>query len=285
LPQALRSHPRRQPPFIHVEGRLGNLTRRYERVPLCLYPDMQAGDFKHIIACTQITAGVAHLVPEWAVYHRLQGFQDILVYVDDDMAAVQEQLAALVAAGIMQLVHWQWPARYRNKLQFQQAVQNGCLMRARGRARWVGLHDVDEYFQVLPSAGQTVAGFLQERADLEHFGTLVANSMWWGSPANSSTQASPAANGSLVMQRYQARSACCEGTMRQKMLANPRGMSYNSVHHITTGGQEHAFNGETEMRLNHFKLPHTRAYEIHDPSFASMAAGVRRELAKLGYVV
>jgi hypothetical protein len=246
---------------------------------------MQAGDFKHLIACTQITADVAHLVPEWAVYHRLQGFQDILLYVDDDMAAVQHQLSALVTADVVQLVQWQWPARYKNTFQLQQAVHNGCLVRARGRARWVGLHDVDEYFQVLQPAGQTVAGFLQERADLEHFGTLVAKSVWWGSLANSSTQASSPANSSLVMQQFQARSACCEGMLRQKMLANPRGMSYNSVHHITTGGQEHAFDGETEMRLNHFKQPHTRSYEFHDPSFAAMAAaGVRRELAKLGYV-
>jgi hypothetical protein len=43
----------------------------------------------------------------------------------------------------------------------------------------------------------------------------------------------------------------------QKMIANPRGMSYNSVHHITTGGPQHTLDPEKELRLNHFK-PHMK---------------------------
>lgn len=293
LPKLLLAHSQHAAERMHVEVKHGNLTRRYEHVPLCVSPS-NSSEFKHLVACTEIMRTFARLVPEWAAYHSLQGFQHMYIYVNDDVAAVRQHLQPLEDAGLITLVDWEWPQRYYGKLQFQQAEQNGCLVHSRGRARWVGLHDVDEFFQVMVPGNQTVAEFLYAHSELEHFGTLVAKSVWWGRSANASEQSAwTNTSQELVLKQYQMRSNCCEGKMRQKMLANPRGASYNSVHHITTGGQEHAFDGETQLRLNHFKMPDTNSmfilpdtnYSVHDPSLSQHGTEVLQLLNRLGFTV
>lgn len=65
------------------------------------------------------------------------------------------------------------------------------------------------------------------------------------------------------------------------MIANPRGMSYNSVHGITTGGPEHILDAEKELRLNHFK-PHLKL-DIVDGHLWEHGEAVRARLKEWGY--
>jgi hypothetical protein len=163
--------------------------------------------------------------------------------------------------------------------QFQQAEQNGCLMRARGRARWVALTDVDEFLEPL-QPGLTVAQFLHDRSGLEHVGALIVKAVWRGRSGDAARQeARQRAGGGLRIAEFVARSKCCEG---RKLLANPRGMSYNSVHEITTGGVQHELDAEKEMRLNHVKPGRVCDVEA-DTALAQHAPAVRARLAQLGY--
>jgi hypothetical protein len=247
LPKEYQAAPRDRSLRVNILWQHNDGIYRYDNVPVCLRPEPT--QFKHLVVCTQITANAAAQVPSWVAYHRLQGVEHFYIYVDDELAKVRQQLEPLVKQGLVTVIDWQWPERYRGSFKFQQAEQNGCLMRMRGQARWVALTDVDEYIQSMVP-GVTVAEFLNQRNVLDHVGTLIVLSTWFGSNTNDTVQAQfQATSHGLMLGRYRSRGKV-EG---QKMIANPRGMSYNSVHHITTGGPQHNLDPEKELRLSHFK--------------------------------
>jgi hypothetical protein len=248
---------------------------RFDNAPFCLRRDPT--QFMHLVLCTEMTADVAALVPQWVAYHRLQGVEHFYLYINDELAKVRPKLEPLVKQGIATVIDWQWPERYRGSHKFQQAEQNGCLMRMRGQARWVALTDVDEYIQCMVP-GVTVAEFLNQRNVLDHVGTLLVRAAWFGSNTNATLQAQfEATSHALTLGRYRSRGKV-EG---QKMIANPRGMSYNSVHHITTGGPQHTLDPEKELRLNHFK-PHMKL-ETVDSSLWVHGESVLQLLKEWGY--
>lgn len=257
--------------------------RRYKNVPFCLYPTPSSTvSFKDLVACTQVKYFAAHQLPEWIIYHQLQGFQHFYIYVNDEpdkIAAVRDLLAPVTQDGIVTVVDWNWPAHHMHNFQYQQAEQNGCLMRHRGRARWVGLHDVDEYFQ--PMVNDTVAGWLAKHGDLEHNGAIQVKSIWFGSHANFSIQDPLDSRGhGLVSGQYVYRSNEIRG---EKLLGRPDGMQYFSVHHITTGGQQHNPDPWKELRLVHYKLPKEHKYTTLDDSMHVYTNSVWDKLRWYGF--
>ncbi|KAF8056744.1 STL1 [Scenedesmus sp. PABB004] len=254
-------------------------TRRYERVPYCLYPP-GAPPFRHLVACTMVRQSAVRLVPEWVAYHALQGVQHFFIYVDDPPGPAEEALRPLVQAGLVTVVDFDWPPELAGSWAFQQAEQCGCLVRHRGRARWVALTDVDEYLQVTDGTNTTVAEWLAARSHMEHLGAFQVKGMYLGSSANATQQAAAdAAGGGLQLATFTAGPSRIDG---DKLLARPESVNYMSVHLITGGGAQHNPDPRTELRVVHYKDPTNRKYnELVDLSMAAHAPAVASLLARL----
>lgn len=267
---------------ISFAGRMGQqvANKAYRDAPLCIAPTMRP--FHHLIACTGILPEDVAAVPEWAVYHFLQGFQHLYIYADGNVSTVQKHLQPLVTAGLVTVIDYEWPLSGRRLWWAQQAVQNSCLIRARGRARWVGLHDVDEYYQAMGPGNKTVAQFLHEHSKEENIAAFsVRNHFFGSSNSTSQQQQSDAVGRGLALGRFQHRAEAAMERGRHKLLANPHSISYARVHTVTAGGRVVWLNASTEMRLVHYKLPHEWKYHVHDTSMAVSADAVLTILKKL----
>jgi hypothetical protein len=278
LPKELLAHPTDRALRVTITLQHPNMNMRFDQVPFCL--QASPVQFKHLVACTELTAAAAAAVPEWVAYHALQGVEHFYLYINDQLDQVRQQLEPLVKAGVVTVIDWEWPPRFEGGFVFQQAEQNGCLMRQRGTSRWVLLTDVDEFIQSMVP-GVTVAEFLHQHSVLDHVGALAVQSVYFGSNSNDTRQAGFTRDSSgLVLGKYRTREKCCEG---QKLVANPRGMSYSSVHGITTGGQEHKLDPEKELRLCHVK-PGRRSDTVDDGLWVH-AGPVLQKLRGWGYDV
>lgn len=262
--------------ILHLEGEeIVNTT--YAQVPLCLYPSTT--EYYHLVGCTEILAETAHLVPEWVLYHHLQGFSHFYVYVEGNVSIVSNYLAPMVAAGLVTVVDFTWPQSSSKGFWSQQASQNSCILRSRGRSRWVALHDIDEFFQVMEPGNKTVAQFLRERSHLEYIAAFLTKSIWFGSSLNNSLQQEhDLAGKNLTIGQYNSRAAEALKTGREKLIVNPRSTSYISVHKMTTGGQVLVPNPVIELRLCHYKQPSQRRYPVADMSMAAQADAVHHLL-------
>lgn len=183
--------------MLNVSNGKGSFAKEYDRVPLCI--EQPASTFHHLVGCTQVLPEVVHHIPEWIVYHSLVGFEHFYVYAENNVSLVQDYLQPLVHAGLVTVIDFTWPLSHKRGFWSQQAMQNSCLLRARGRARWVGLFDVDEFFQVLApgntTASNLVSDFLQQRSQLEHVSGFSVHSIWFGSNRNESVQAQHSLSG------------------------------------------------------------------------------------------
>lgn len=257
----------------------------YKDVPYCLYPPASSANvFKDLVACTQIKASVAHLAPEWVLYHHLQGFQHFYIYVNDELdniRKVQHHLQPLVDDSIVTIINWNWHPHHMHDFYYQQAEQNACLARQRSRARWVGLHDIDEFFQ--PMTNGTVSDWLSKHGDLEHVGALRVNHIFFGSHANSSKQSEHTRRGKgLTISKYVHRAAAMVPD-RAKILARPSSVQYMSIHQVTTGGHSTSPDPWNELRLVHYRSPGEQYYEVLDSSMYVYTDILWEKLKSYGY--
>jgi hypothetical protein len=113
------------------------------------------------VAICAIAKNEGAYLREWVAYHHLLGFDPIIVYdheSDDESPAVLSQLED---RGVVEVVLWSAPPE--RKPQWL-AYEDG-LRRLQGRADWVALIDLDEFF-VLPRH-DTIQAFLAEYGHLE----------------------------------------------------------------------------------------------------------------------
>jgi hypothetical protein len=114
----------------------------------------------------------AELVAEWVAYHLLRGVEHWYIYANEDPALTRAALAPYVAAGRVEVVDWRWdlPRSKTTGWARQHPQMHSCVHRYRGRAAWVALFDVDEFFQVLlpapppAQAPATLRSFLERQS-------------------------------------------------------------------------------------------------------------------------
>lgn len=263
-----------------------NYTKVWSAVPFCTYPrDMP---FRHLTACTSILPESAHMVPEWVAWHELQGVEHFYVHSDGPADSVRGYLQPLIAAGLVTVVDSDFPLSSNRIFYSQLPAMNSCLMRARGRSRWVAFMDVDELFQPMAARGSpngTVAGFLTTNSVLERVGVVRALSIFfWADRKGNNEQARRTVTGRpLQIVQYQNRKPIPVFGMRQKMLANPHGCTYLDVHTVKVGGETWKADPETELRLAHYKKPWMAdvGATVPDSSLAAYAEDVFARLVSL----
>jgi hypothetical protein len=209
-----------------------------------------------LAACTSVTLQFAHLMPEWMAYHAtVQGYDHFYVYINDEAAPARTLLRAFADAGLATLVDFEWAPQHKGHLVYQQAAENACLLRARGEAAWVALHDVDEF--ATGPRGNTSSRLADVLPPGDHEGgggddALRLLTQWYGHNADAQQQAAlDAAWPTLVLGRMRTPGQVVHGS-RQKCVMRPRAVRYFNVHTVTAGAPMREV-PPGEARLMHFK--------------------------------
>lgn len=129
-------------------------------------------DTRRLAAICAIAKNESPYIAEWAIYHHLIGYDQILVYENDSTDDTREVLTVLAQAG---LVSWlAWPSRTDGQTQ-KTAYADG-LQRLRDDFRWITFIDIDE-FVYIPAHDNSIAAFLQA---YDHYDAIAVNWSMFG---------------------------------------------------------------------------------------------------------
>lgn len=139
----------------------------------------------------------------------------------------------------------------------------------------VGLFDVDEFFQPMAADNVTVAAILESLENLASSASAVRAQNWFFGSPQPGQKLDPC---KLKISTYIHRQASYNVNEREKLFARPENVQYTSINMVTlaVGKSMHTLNALTEMRLVHYKLPHTQEYlaQVKDDSMVKYAAPV-----------
>jgi hypothetical protein len=142
---------------------------------------------KTSVAICAIAKNESPYLAEWAVYHRMIGFDRILVYNNESTDDSEAVLAQLSAAGVLEYCNWSVPANAH----IQRLAYRDGLKRLRRSVEWIAFIDIDE-FVVIPNLDD-IHVFLQR------FQTESAIAINWKMFGTSHKQV---AEPGLVMERF-----------------------------------------------------------------------------------
>jgi hypothetical protein len=189
--------PTAQTSSVTIQADIDNHNLRYNGVPFCvLEGSASAGhhdggalaSYKYDLAgCTSVLGDAKFLLPEWLEYHLVQGYQHVTIFANEDPAEARALLRPFLAEGLVEVVDGNWPSV--DSMQ-REAVENACIQRYSGRAKWVASHNVDEYFHPRQDR-QTVADFLRENSKFEHLGAFQVLTQRFGSSKDEGVHSCP----------------------------------------------------------------------------------------------
>lgn len=202
-------------------------------------------------ACTMIKGAMSlALVHQWIVYHSSLGFEQFYIYLNDEIEEVPFHHPS---------VHW---IPFQDELHvpffLQQAMQNDCIHRAKGRSQWVGLFDVDEYFQLFQQI--SMPAFLKLYTN-QSIGGIQVKNWFFGKHPKEKIPASK----EFLIDRYVWRAPKPITSGREKLIVQPVHVDYFSVHMITLGEKMVAVDPETQLRLNHYRRPDKGVWGYYKP--------------------
>jgi hypothetical protein len=193
----------------------------YADVPFChLPPRVQ----RFGTVCTQNLVTTRATVLPWVAWHRAQGFDNVVLYINEvnGAARMRSLLEGAVANNSLTIVDWGWPAAY--PFHDQPLTQASCLWRAKGRYKWIGMNDLDEIF--VPAEGKTVGGILAGyEAIANTIGGVACCNRWFA--------------GGGIVNLYRCARECDRPPHRQKMIVRTDNVDYFCNHRIMLGLPEH----------------------------------------------
>jgi hypothetical protein len=230
--------------FPHPEGTSFTKVKRiftpglplsFNDVPFCKLPPPNRLVFGQI--CTQNLIADPRTILEWVAWHRVQGFDEMVIYMNTlhGIDAMLPKLAMAVENRSLRFVDWTWPkSRW---LHDQVPAQMSCVWRGKGRVRWMGLNDVDEF--LAPGPGTTVGQVLAQHEILnDTIGSLACCNRWF--------------LGKGILESFLCASECTPPPHRQKHIVRPDNVDYYRVHILDSGLPQHR-SDPWELYLAHFK--------------------------------
>jgi|SRR6478735_3048801 len=129
-------------------------------------------DRRRLVAICAIAKNEGPYIAEWAIYHRLIGFDQILVYENESTDDTRDVLEVLAEAG---LITWlKWPSRSDG--QTQRTAYTDGLRRLRPAFKWITYVDIDEFVHI-PGYNNSIAAFLEAH---DHFDAIAVNWSMFG---------------------------------------------------------------------------------------------------------
>lgn len=213
-------------------------------------------DTKHA-SCTAIKGQEYRaLLPQWIEHHHNIGVEHIFVYVNEPFADIDMFYAKPYVTYI--------PFDYQFKpFYFQATWQNDCIYRAKNASvAWVGLHDIDEYWQPLeaPYNMDTVMRDLDPDFDV---GMHVLNTWYGPNPDEYETFDMHKRPGKLLMD-YSWKSPDHRGPW--KNIVSPKLVEYYYVHWVTKEvlGSRPLQKFPWAIQMNHYRRPYDHVHSF-DP--------------------
>lgn len=212
-------------------------------------------------ACTQVRGeGPLGILEEWVEYHRLVGFQHFWIYVDDDPSVIptlpQRHYITYIPYNYCLCHHndkWKFSdSWWRNVPVFQYSVMGECVLRARNeRIRWLALHDVDEYFQVVDKNASTtnVIDYLETLPFKDDSSGVVVNAIPFGrnTDVNDTIE--------LRMDYAWRKNYTLQKPKidRVKVIIHPDKVNQVGVHFIHSGQDSGTYVPDSKLRVVHYK--------------------------------
>jgi hypothetical protein len=204
--------------------------------------------------CTMVDRGplssAEYLVP-WAKYHLGVGFTQLLVYVEEkDTSWVEDALRSFIKKDQVAIVPFYFgKASDKKAFLLQGAMENHCVYRARGMAKWIAHMDVDEYFDFL-RPDVSMRNFHLPKANSKDVSVVVRNQFWGTLPSSHRVDAPYPChlNGKSEYIHPVGK--------RSKVIMRPEHIRALFPHFVV---KEEGYNDvypdpTTELRLNHFKM-------------------------------
>ncbi|KQS54275.1 hypothetical protein ASG17_11540 [Brevundimonas sp. Leaf363] len=119
-----------------------------------------SSDSRQLAAICAIARNEGPYLAEWAVYHRMIGFDDILVYNNESTDETADVLKALQDQNVVRTLDWASTPDGRTQ---KRAYADG-LSRLRPEFQWVAFIDLDEFLYV-PGFGNDIQSFLAAHDD------------------------------------------------------------------------------------------------------------------------
>lgn len=114
------------------------------------------GDMRKLSAICAIAKNEGPYLAEWAIYHRMIGFDHILIYNNESSDDSEAVLSRLADAGIVE--YRNWPTSNNGRTQ-KLAYADG-LANLRDKFQWISYIDIDEFIYV-PGFDNNIKRFLE----------------------------------------------------------------------------------------------------------------------------
>lgn len=208
-----------------------------------------------------------HDILQWVEYHHMIGSNHFWIFINEQLSV--EQWKALPRRPYIVYA----PFNYRLGDDYasgtQQAAQNECLYRSRAYGLdWFGIHDVDEYFDVIMSLHDGV------KSDLDRLVESIPNKTAIGGLRFKMCYygREPGINSSDILLDYSGHAPVMEIAYKNSFLTS--NVDYVSVHEITTGKPPYILDAEIQGYNRHYKVPHNGVRGI-DQSLVEINATLR----------
>jgi hypothetical protein len=206
------------PDFATIFTKAANVDLTFDSVPFCrIRPHTQI----FATVCTQNFVTNSQQVLDWVGWHRGQGFERAVIYVNQANGArsMSSQLSNAIRNGSLSLVDWAWPQAY--PFHDQPLAQTSCIYRAKGRSKWTGVNDLDEIF--LADRGKTVKQVLEKyEVNASTIGSIACCNRWIATTGR-------------LSEINQCAEKCDDPPHRQKNLVRTDNVDYFCNHRIMLG--------------------------------------------------
>ena len=103
--------------------------------------------------CLLLGPNHAKRVPEFIAYHNIVGAEKFYIYFNEDVNKWHETwhyFQPFVESGIAEVIPYQFKTIGYPAIQL--AAYHECLFKAKGKVKWLGFLDADEFFQLQPTS-------------------------------------------------------------------------------------------------------------------------------------
>lgn len=177
--------------------------------------------YKHQLAVCAIFKNEAPYLKEWLEFYKLIGVQHFYLYNNNSTDNYKEILQPYIESKEVDLIDWDYPYALG---QAQNSAYNNCLRKARGKVKWLGFLDLDEF--LFPVQENNLQTFLKQ---YESYGAVCANWVMFGT---SDIEIIP--DNTLTIEALTTRAFLDEGVHKHvKSIVRPERVVSMSAHNPT----------------------------------------------------
>lgn len=236
--------------FLSISARNDSVLYERKSIPVTKSTFVKPG--ANSVMCTMMfkEEQTAATLRPWIRFHMAQGFDQILLYVEDaDPTWANEAIADMKEAENVTVVPFYFgEVSNQRAFHMQGGMENHCLYQARHRTEWLAHADIDEYFDIKVASGLGIQDYLKQTPS-DTAAIMVRSQFWVDAKRESHVDLPFPCFVTCKASGYFA------AGIRSKWIARPTDVNIINPHILKAKGdsQIHDADPTAEMRLNHFK--------------------------------